>query len=1000
MATYYVSPSGNDSNTGTLASPWQTLNRVFATSGFSPLIVNGDTIIFRNGNYTQSANQSTGINCNLFAYPGETPTFLGAFDITLNGTGNTFCYGFTFGAGQGNNSKLLFGTGKYLVENCIFTETTQSTTKAALRGNGFNAVFKSCSFNITTNSGSPSLIVNTATGNTFTFFDNCDFNNYTRLYSSSAGAVQINVQNSRFKNFTDMFLLANATHIIWTEFVNTTFYNCTNMFSYQSAGTFTFDKLRINKCYLGFSKIMNNISGTVTLDSLLNDTNIGLSTTDITNFTSTNYSTIANTAAAKFYSTTSGSEDFRIEIDSPLASYPNYVGSYSPDWDAFWSDVPANKVESGYAYRVRSRTNNRTGSLSGAGGETDPTKVLTTSTVITGQYVAPSAANVKTGVSFGVSETGTYDGSDRWTDPGIANVRSGTAYKANSLTNNRTGTAAIPSAANVRSGTAVDATTGTLDLPATTDVKVGVTYDGVSKTGTYDGSDRWSDPGIANVRNATAYKANSLTNNRTGTLDLPATTDVKSGVQYDNLSKTGSYDPVTGNWEAVAAADLRAGVIKKQNGSNVTGLLDLPSIANVKLGINYDNNTKTGTLESTDPGEANVIAGTAYKINSVPKTGSYVILNTDNILASELKIGVTKTINNVSVTGTYDASERYTDLALANVRAATAYRYNSLTNNRTGTLDLPAEADVEEGVVYDNGTKTGTLHIPYSDNVLANELKIGVSKTINDTPVTGTYDGSDRFTVPTEAQVEAGVAFKDNNVNKTGTLEKLDLTKFTDVPVDKVQNAYAYKYNSTTNNRTGTANIGASSTDPGEWNVLKDVAYTIDGVNKTGKYDIGELQDDPMLDIRIRILKEIENTLYRVNPAVSAIYQNCVKSVSLESGLKQGLTQDDYPHVQIIADDTSYDHKYVLSGNKAKVNMKVKFLIFSPSNWNLLDNESLYADIRQAFIRDNFTLNGLVMCVKVISGKPVNADADKVDDNRKYEMVLEFEYIEQITNLN
>lgn len=66
----------------------------------------------------------------------------------------------------------------------------------------------------------------------------------------------------------------------------------------------------------------------------------------------------------------------------------------------------------------------------------------------TGTYVVASAANVKTGVTFGVSSgsTGTYDGSDRWTDPGEANVAEGVSYKANSTTNNKTGTLTAGSA--------------------------------------------------------------------------------------------------------------------------------------------------------------------------------------------------------------------------------------------------------------------------------------------------------------------------------------------------------------------------------------------------------------------------------------------------------------------------------------------------------------------------------------------------------------------------
>jgi hypothetical protein len=94
----------------------------------------------------------------------------------------------------------------------------------------------------------------------------------------------------------------------------------------------------------------------------------------------------------------------------------------------------------------------------------------------TGTLVTPALSNVKTGVA-GDGGTGTYDGSDRWTDVGIANVRSGSAYKANSTSNNRTGIAAIPTAANVRSGTSTDATTGTLAVPAASDVRLGVAVD-------------------------------------------------------------------------------------------------------------------------------------------------------------------------------------------------------------------------------------------------------------------------------------------------------------------------------------------------------------------------------------------------------------------------------------------------------------------------------------------------------------------------------------------
>lgn len=58
------------------------------------------------------------------------------------------------------------------------------------------------------------------------------------------------------------------------------------------------------------------------------------------------------------------------------------------------------------------------------------------------EYSDPTEANVKTGTAYtyaGVDKTGTYTGSDRWSDPGASNVSIGVQYKADSTTNNRTG---------------------------------------------------------------------------------------------------------------------------------------------------------------------------------------------------------------------------------------------------------------------------------------------------------------------------------------------------------------------------------------------------------------------------------------------------------------------------------------------------------------------------------------------------------------------------------
>ncbi len=53
-----------------------------------------------------------------------------------------------------------------------------------------------------------------------------------------------------------------------------------------------------------------------------------------------------------------------------------------------------------------------------------------------------------------------------------------------------------------------------------------------------------TDPGIANVRSGTGYTIESAA--LTGTLDLPSIADVKLGVQFDNTTKTGTYVAPTG----------------------------------------------------------------------------------------------------------------------------------------------------------------------------------------------------------------------------------------------------------------------------------------------------------------------------------------------------------------------------------------------------------------------------------------------------------------------
>jgi len=73
-ATYYLAPTGNDTNAGTISSPWATLNKVWT------VLKAGDTVYLRGGTYAFNTQQSlrgksgtSGNLINILAYPNETP---------------------------------------------------------------------------------------------------------------------------------------------------------------------------------------------------------------------------------------------------------------------------------------------------------------------------------------------------------------------------------------------------------------------------------------------------------------------------------------------------------------------------------------------------------------------------------------------------------------------------------------------------------------------------------------------------------------------------------------------------------------------------------------------------------------------------------------------------------------------------------------------------------------------------------------------------------------
>jgi len=76
--SYYLSPSGNDNNAGTLSSPWFTLEKAWSA------VTAGDVIYMRGGTYAYTTQQDllgrNGEAGNLIVlsnYPGEVPVITG-----------------------------------------------------------------------------------------------------------------------------------------------------------------------------------------------------------------------------------------------------------------------------------------------------------------------------------------------------------------------------------------------------------------------------------------------------------------------------------------------------------------------------------------------------------------------------------------------------------------------------------------------------------------------------------------------------------------------------------------------------------------------------------------------------------------------------------------------------------------------------------------------------------------------------------------------------------
>lgn len=370
---------------------------------------------------------------------------------------------------------------------------------------------------------------------------------------------------------------------------------------------------------------------------------------------------------------------------------------------------------------------------------------------------------------------------------------------------------------------------------------------------------KFTDPGIANVRNATAYKFNSTTNNRTGNVVEPTTANVRSGTTFGTLSTlTGLLDlpsinnvrlatifdsgTKTGNVRIPATTDVRSGVVFDSLDS-LTGLLDLPAISNVRLGIIFDNGTKTGNVRI--PATSDVRFGTLFDtLDSL--TG---ILNLPSINDVRLSI--------IFDNGTKTGNVRLP--AIADVRFGTLF--DSL-DSLTGILNLPSINDVRLAIVFDNGTKTGNVRVPVVGDVRFGILFGSLDAltgaldlpSINDVRLAVLFDQLSKtgnVRVPTAAQVQQGVVF-DTLDSVTGTFT--NAANYTDPGDANVRYPVGYQFNNPVNNKFGRLVVPPpSSVLPTEF---YDTDALVHGTLNTRSIT-GKVLDVPEITGRIKDLAQI-----------------------------------------------------------------------------------------------------------------------------------------------
>ena len=260
MATYYVRPDGNNSNTGlgsTSALAWATIAKVFSASGMA----SGDTVYIAPGHYTENIITST-LTPTVATYIIGDPTAAQFPDLTA-GVVKLSCFSAAGNAAPSlANSLITLASKNYFkFSNLYFESGTSGNSVVCTTGHSWS--FTNCVFDMCMTSTSFLATTPTSIAGNFVF-SKCIFFN-----RNGGRTIQITGQNvSDSTSISDcLFLGSGASECIYSSNCQMSVRNCTffgvNVGVQQNSGSVSFPSSVQNCLFAGNAIALINGSSTL-----------------------------------------------------------------------------------------------------------------------------------------------------------------------------------------------------------------------------------------------------------------------------------------------------------------------------------------------------------------------------------------------------------------------------------------------------------------------------------------------------------------------------------------------------------------------------------------------------------------------------------------------------------------------------------------------------------------------------------------------------------------